>query len=330
MGQVGGSVALENDKNENEKLVRTQSSGPIHIEADSCYDQGGEWMIAGDSGQDAGNSGPETEGVYPAVATHGAWVKVMHVPAGMAAAGHGAHGVHGVHGVHGLHSLHGARPYTSRGLSPADMYPMNVPGGYAGQPFAMPMMYMPMPRIAPRLVPPFIDRNKSGSSGRDASRSPIPGSHASQAPAGTHEARTEVHGSKGHRDPFEDPYARRIRDPLHAVRQDGVEHQTSLDKLSVSHDAGQTGPWGQVGRPSQSSARGSSHQKPCAFFLQHGSCAFGSKCKFSHPIELAPLVEYNSVGLPRRYGQPVCRYYIQTGRCSYGYTCRYDHPDFAG
>jgi len=68
-------------------------------------------------------------------------------------------------------------------------------------------------------------------------------------------------------------------------------------------------------------------QKVCAFFVQHGSCAFGSKCKFSHPIELAPVVEYNTVGLPRRYGQPACRYYVHTGRCSYGYTCKYDHPE---
>ncbi len=304
MAQVAGSAALENDK-----MGRTQSSGPIHIEADSCVDQGGERQVAGNSGQVAENSGPGAEGGYPAAATYGAWMNVMNVPPGMAGATQGMHGV---------------GPYMSHGLPGTEMYPVNVPSGYAGQAFAMPaMMYMPMPHIAPRLAPPFIDRHKSGSSGRGTSRSPRAGGHTEARPE-------EVHASDGRRDPLEDQPAHRIHGLDHAERQASFGDQGSDDKARFSLDAGQAGPSAQVGRPSQSSTRVSSHQKPCAFFLQHGSCAFGSKCKFSHPIELAPVVEYNSVGLPRRYGQPVCRYYVQTGRCSYGYTCRYDHPDFAG
>jgi len=68
-------------------------------------------------------------------------------------------------------------------------------------------------------------------------------------------------------------------------------------------------------------------ERVCEFFLQTGSCAFGPHCKFSHPIDRAPLVSYNSMGLPRRPGQEVCRFYIKKKRCAFGHTCKYDHPE---
>lgn len=317
VGQVGGSVVLGNDK-----LGRTQSSGAIHIEADSCVDQGGEW-------QDVGNQSrppfPGANGAYPAVGTYGAWVNVMNmsVPAGMSS------------GTQGLHDM---TPYMSQGLPRAGMYPVNMPSGYIGQPYAMPtMMYMPMPHIAPRLAPPFIDRHKSGSSGRGTGRSPRYGAHTpdgAHAHGGLHETKAQhMHPSSGYRDQVNDQTAHRTHGHHGADHQAGVGSPGADEKARFFRDVGSPGSPGSPGlsrRPSQPATRVVSNQKPCAFFLQHGSCAFGSKCKFSHPIELAPVVEYNSVGLPRRYGQPTCRYYVQTGRCSYGYTCRYDHPDLAG
>jgi hypothetical protein len=53
---------------------------------------------------------------------------------------------------------------------------------------------------------------------------------------------------------------------------------------------------------------------PCSFFLRTGSCAYGDRCKFDHPYELAPQVVYNKLGLPLRPGQPDCQYYLKTLR----------------
>ena len=65
----------------------------------------------------------------------------------------------------------------------------------------------------------------------------------------------------------------------------------------------------------------------CKFFIKHGSCAYGSMCKFKHPVDMAPLVHFNRFGLPRRPGSEVCKYFLKTGRCSYGHTCKFDHPE---
>ena len=60
----------------------------------------------------------------------------------------------------------------------------------------------------------------------------------------------------------------------------------------------------------------------CAFFLRTGSCAYGSRCKFHHPLELAPHVEFNRLGLPLRPGEPDCQYYLKTLQCAFGHTCK--------
>ena len=164
------------------------------------------------------------------------------------------------------------------------------------------MMYMPVPHIAPRLAPPFIEKSRGASRGgsRGGSRG------ASSSPRGNSRSPKVLGSGDGN---GSDP------------------HLAGTSDVVCGTDTGEQRDEGTEAKEMPASPR---KKKPCAFFVQHGSCAFGSKCKFSHPIELAPVVEYNSVGLPRRYGQPVCRYYVQTGRCSYGYTCRYDHPELQG
>ena len=42
---------------------------------------------------------------------------------------------------------------------------------------------------------------------------------------------------------------------------------------------------------------------PCAFFLKTGTCAFGDRCKFSHPYERVQPITFNSLGLPMRPGK---------------------------
>ncbi|XP_042042311.1 zinc finger CCCH domain-containing protein 3-like isoform X1 [Salvia splendens] len=70
-------------------------------------------------------------------------------------------------------------------------------------------------------------------------------------------------------------------------------------------------------------------QPECRYFMEHGSCKYGSECKYHHPREkLSPLVSTSVVplGLPLRPGQPVCSYYSLYGICNYGPACRFDHP----
>ena len=65
----------------------------------------------------------------------------------------------------------------------------------------------------------------------------------------------------------------------------------------------------------------------CDFFMKTGSCAYGTNCKFKHPFDQAPIVSYNSMGLPRRPGEPICQYFMRRHRCAFGHTCKYDHPE---
>ncbi|XP_057784821.1 zinc finger CCCH domain-containing protein 66-like isoform X1 [Salvia miltiorrhiza] len=70
-------------------------------------------------------------------------------------------------------------------------------------------------------------------------------------------------------------------------------------------------------------------QPECRYFMEHGSCKYGSECKYHHPREkLSQLVSTSlgPLGLPLRPGQPVCSYYSLYGLCKYGPTCRFDHP----
>lgn len=82
------------------------------------------------------------------------------------------------------------------------------------------------------------------------------------------------------------------------------------------------------GAPGQRGAyRGTAERQPCAFFLKTGTCAYGDRCKFEHPYELAPHVEFNSLGLPLRPSEPDCSYYLKYKTCGFGHTCKFHHPE---
>lgn len=136
----------------------------------------------------------------------------------------------------------------------------------------MPMYVQPVPRIAPRELPPFVSlKNKSS---RD------------KETAGADHQETQK------------------------LDQDECKDIREAHASSDSADASKSG-----------------DVTVCQFYVKNGSCAYGNRCKFQHPVELAPRVQYNSVGLPMRPGERVCAYYMRHGRCSYGHTCKYDHPE---
>eukprot|EP00887_Chlorella_sp_A99_P005601 scaffold1.g5601.t1 len=68
----------------------------------------------------------------------------------------------------------------------------------------------------------------------------------------------------------------------------------------------------------------------CAFFLKTGTCAWGDRCKFEHPHDKAPHVEFNSLGLPLRPGEPNCAFYVKHYTCAFGHTCKFHHPELPG
>ena len=65
----------------------------------------------------------------------------------------------------------------------------------------------------------------------------------------------------------------------------------------------------------------------CAFFLKTGTCAYGDKCKFSHPLDKVPIIHFNTLGLPLRPGEPDCAFYMKTLRCGFGASCKFNHPE---
>ncbi|XP_057955439.1 zinc finger CCCH domain-containing protein 3-like isoform X2 [Malania oleifera] len=70
-------------------------------------------------------------------------------------------------------------------------------------------------------------------------------------------------------------------------------------------------------------------QPECRYFMNTGSCKYGSDCKYHHPKERIAQLGANNMGpfgLPLRPGQPVCSYYNLYGLCKYGPTCKFDHP----
>ncbi|KAL0444788.1 UNVERIFIED_CONTAM: Zinc finger CCCH domain-containing protein 3 [Sesamum latifolium] len=70
-------------------------------------------------------------------------------------------------------------------------------------------------------------------------------------------------------------------------------------------------------------------QPECQYYMNHGSCKYGSDCKYHHPIKKItqlPPSSLGPLGLPLRPGLPVCSYYSLYGLCKYGPTCKFDHP----
>ncbi|KAL3652625.1 zinc finger CCCH domain-containing protein [Castilleja foliolosa] len=68
-------------------------------------------------------------------------------------------------------------------------------------------------------------------------------------------------------------------------------------------------------------------QPECHYYMNQGSCKYGSDCKYHYPRDKTVQLASSSIGpLGLPLGQPVCIYYGLYGLCKYGPTCKYDHP----
>ncbi|KAL7222656.1 hypothetical protein ACSBR1_024366 [Camellia fascicularis] len=74
-------------------------------------------------------------------------------------------------------------------------------------------------------------------------------------------------------------------------------------------------------------------QTECKYYLRSGGCKYGNACRYNHsrgkgPVApVAPVVEFNFLGLPIRPGERECPYYMRNGSCKYESNCRFNHPD---
>ncbi|KAJ4910683.1 Zinc finger CCCH domain-containing protein 58 [Raphanus sativus] len=72
----------------------------------------------------------------------------------------------------------------------------------------------------------------------------------------------------------------------------------------------------------------------CIYYLRTGVCGYGSRCRFHHPRNRAPVLgglRTTEAGeFPERMGQPVCQHFMRTGTCRFGATCKYHHPRQGG
>ncbi|XP_017218649.1 zinc finger CCCH domain-containing protein 32 [Daucus carota subsp. sativus] len=94
-----------------------------------------------------------------------------------------------------------------------------------------------------------------------------------------------------------------------------------------SDNGGDSGGDGANGYPERTD------EADCIHYLRTGSCDYGAKCRFNHPLDR------NSVNdamraiegeLPERFGEPICQYYMRTRMCKYGASCIYHHPKHEG
>ncbi|XP_051151794.1 zinc finger CCCH domain-containing protein 12-like [Andrographis paniculata] len=70
-------------------------------------------------------------------------------------------------------------------------------------------------------------------------------------------------------------------------------------------------------------------QPECRYYMNHGTCKYGSECKYHHPREKMLQSAASSLGpfgLPLRPGKPTCWHYTLYGHCKYGPACKFDHP----
>ncbi|XP_010420624.1 PREDICTED: zinc finger CCCH domain-containing protein 58-like isoform X1 [Camelina sativa] len=73
----------------------------------------------------------------------------------------------------------------------------------------------------------------------------------------------------------------------------------------------------------------------CIYFIRTGGCGYGSRCRFNHPPDRAPVLggglRTEAAGqFPERMGQPVCQHFMRTGTCKFGASCKYHHPRQGG
>ncbi|EFJ50950.1 hypothetical protein VOLCADRAFT_103744 [Volvox carteri f. nagariensis] len=64
----------------------------------------------------------------------------------------------------------------------------------------------------------------------------------------------------------------------------------------------------------------------CTFFIRTGTCAYGDRCKFKHPLDRPPP-QLNTRGYPIRADEPDCAHYLKKGWCAFGPTCKFNHPE---
>ncbi|KAK1377246.1 Zinc finger, CCCH-type [Heracleum sosnowskyi] len=68
----------------------------------------------------------------------------------------------------------------------------------------------------------------------------------------------------------------------------------------------------------------------CKYQSTPGGCKYGKACRYNHSRpkpSVAPIAEFNFLGLPMRVGEKECPYYMKTSSCKYGSNCRFNHPD---
>lgn len=71
-------------------------------------------------------------------------------------------------------------------------------------------------------------------------------------------------------------------------------------------------------------------ERDCAYYLRTGTCGYGDRCRYNHPIDRGKtVVGAGRIGggeFPERYGQALCEHYLKTGTCRFGSSCKYHHP----
>ena len=102
--------------------------------------------------------------------------------------------------------------------------------------------------------------------------------------------------------------------------EDGAHSDGNFTPTSEDSEDSQNGLGGTVRSPIRTA---------CAFFLKTGSCAYGDRCKFEHPFDKAPKVQYNTMGLPLRPEEPPCAYFMKHLHCAFGHTCKFHHPELS-
>ncbi|KAJ6852641.1 zinc finger CCCH domain-containing protein 5-like [Iris pallida] len=107
----------------------------------------------------------------------------------------------------------------------------------------------------------------------------------------------------------------------------------SSNRLSPSAPA-YPGPYSAVASSGPSSSSQKEHMFPerpgqleCQYYMRTGDCKFGPSCKYHHPPNRIPRIDYgvNPIGLPLRPGTQPCAFYAQHGVCKFGATCKFDH-----
>ncbi|XP_047342325.1 zinc finger CCCH domain-containing protein 67-like [Impatiens glandulifera] len=71
-------------------------------------------------------------------------------------------------------------------------------------------------------------------------------------------------------------------------------------------------------------------QTECKYHMKAGGCKYGNTCRYNHSggrAPIAPILQFNFLGLPIRLEEKDCHYYMCNGTCKYGSNCMFNHPD---